>query len=76
MVDVDTIISLRRQGLSLQAIADCVKYKDGKGRWRNVSKGKVHRIIKQHGLTNLDVRKTMRKTCFFTIDAYIVDAIV
>jgi DNA invertase Pin-like site-specific DNA recombinase len=73
MVDLDNIISLRQQGLSLQAIADCVKYKDGKGRWRNVSKGKVHRIIKKHGLTNLDVRKAIRKTFSFTIDAYIVD---
>ena len=73
MVDVDTIISLRWQGLSLQGIADRVKYQDSKGRWRNVSKGKVHRMIKQHGLTNLDVRKAMRKTFSFTIDAYIVD---
>lgn len=73
VVDVDKIISLREQGLSLQTIADRVKYQDSKGRWRNVSKGKVHRMIKQHGLTNLDVRKAMRKTFSFTIDAYIVD---
>ena len=73
MVDVDTIISLRQQGLSLQGIADRVKYQDSKGRWRNVSKGKVHRLLKKHGLTNLDVRKAMRKTFSFTIDAYIVD---
>ena len=62
MVDVDSIISLREQGLSLQAIADCVKYKDSKGRWRNISKGKVHRILK---------RKPMRNFCTFTISAYI-----
>jgi DNA invertase Pin-like site-specific DNA recombinase len=49
-VDVDTILSLRQQGLSLQAIADRVKYRDSKGRWRNVSKGKVHRIIKVYGV--------------------------
>ncbi|MBC8228692.1 recombinase family protein [bacterium] len=66
-VDVDAIISLREQGLSLQAISDRIKYKDGKGRWRNVSKGKVHRILK---------RKPMRKTCTFQISAYIVDAVV
>ncbi|MFQ6044572.1 MAG: recombinase family protein, partial [Candidatus Poribacteria bacterium] len=77
VVDVDNIISLREQGLSLQAIADSVKYKDSKGRWRNVSKGKVHRIIKKHGLTNLDViRKATRKTCTFQISALIVDAVV
>lgn len=73
VVDVDTVISLRQQGLSLQAIADYVKYKDSKGRWRNLSKGKVHRIIKNHGLTNLDVLTAIRKTYSFTIDAYIVD---
>ena len=76
VVDVDKILSLRRQGLSIQAIADCVRYKDGKGRWRNVSKGKVHRILKLHKLTNSDVvRKASRKTCSFTISAYIVDAV-
>ena len=84
-VDVDAIISLREQGLSLQAISDRIKYKDGKGRWRNVSKGKVHRTLKKHGLTNLDViRKAMRKSsqgkpfllCTFQISAYIVDAVV
>ena len=74
IVDVDSIISLRKQGLSLQAIADRVTYKDSKGRWRNVSKGKVHRILKQHGLTDWDVlEKAMRKTFSFTLDAYIVD---
>ena len=74
MVDVDTIISLRQQGLSLQAIADCVKYKDSKGRWRNVSKGKVHRLLKKHGVTELDVLgRAIRKTFSFTVDAYIVD---
>ena len=73
----------------MQAIADSVKYKDSKGRFgvrcrwqcqrqapplRNISKGKVHRILKQYGLTNLDViRKAMRKTCTFQISAYIVD---
>lgn len=51
VVDIDRILSLRKQGLSLQAISDRVKYKDSKGRWRNVSKGKVHRVIKTHGLT-------------------------
>lgn len=51
VVDVETIISLRRQGLSLQAIANRVRYKDSRGRWRNVSKGKVHRVLKTHGLT-------------------------
>jgi DNA invertase Pin-like site-specific DNA recombinase len=76
VVAVDKIISLREQGLSLQAISDRVKYQDSKGRWRNVSKGKVHRIIKKHQLTNFDVRKAMRKTCSSTIDAYIVDVIV
>lgn len=49
-VDVDSIISLRQQGFSLQAIADRVKYKDSKGRMRNVSKGTVHRIIKMQQL--------------------------
>ncbi len=77
VVDVNSIISLREQGLSLQAIADRVKYKDNKGRLRNVSKGKVHRILKQYGLTNLDViRKSIRKTCTFQLSAYIVDAVV
>jgi DNA invertase Pin-like site-specific DNA recombinase len=74
VVDVDNIISLRQQGLSLQAIADCVKYKDSKGRWRNVSKGKVHRLLKKHGVTELDVLgRAIRKTFSFTIDAYIFD---
>ena len=74
VVDVKTILSLRRQGLSLQSISDRVTYQDSRGRWRNVSKGKVHRILKQHGLTDLDVlEKGMRKTFSFTIDAYIVD---
>jgi len=75
-VDIDQILSLRGQGLSLQSISDRVKYQDNKGRWRNVSKGKVHRMIKQHGLTNLDVRKAIRKTCTVQISAYIVYAIV
>ena len=74
-VDVETIISLRERGFSMQAIADSVKYKDSKGRWRNVSKGKVHRILTKHGLTNLDIiRKATRKTCGFQISTYIVDA--
>lgn len=76
VVDVSRIISLREQGLSLQAISDCVKYKGSKGRWRNVSKGKVHRILTKHGLTGLDVGKVTRKTCSFTIDAFIVDSVV
>jgi len=51
VVDVLKIISLRKQGFSLQTIADRVKYKDSKGRWRNISKGKVHRILKMYGVT-------------------------
>ena len=51
VVDIDRILSLRQQGLSLQAISDRVKYRDSRGRWRNVSKGKVHRVIKTDGLT-------------------------
>ena len=74
VVDVDKILSLRRQGLSLQAIADRVKYKDGKGRWRNISKGKVHRILQLHQLTNV-VKKASRKTYSFTIDALIIDSV-
>ena len=77
VVDVDSILSLRERGLSLQAISDRVKYKDSKGRLRNISKGKVHRILKKHGLTNLDlVGSAKRKTCTFQISAYIVDAVV
>jgi DNA invertase Pin-like site-specific DNA recombinase len=76
-VDIDGILSLRRQGLSLQAISDRVKYQDSKGRWRNVSKGKVHRLLRKHGVAELDVLgKAMRKTFSFTVDAYIVDTIV
>jgi len=76
VVAVGKIISLREQGLSLQAISDRVKYKDSKGRLRNISKGKVHRILKKHGLTNLDlVRSATRKTCTFQISALIVDAV-
>jgi hypothetical protein len=75
VVDIDRIISLRGQGLSLQAISDRVTYQDSKGRCRNVSKGKVHRILKQHRLTDWDVlEKAIRKTFSFTLDAYIVDA--
>ena len=70
VVDIDRILSLRKQGLSLpvclrlsacgthrqvtgrQAISDLsaraqagrVKYRDSRGRWRNVSKGKVHPV--------------------------------
>jgi len=51
-VDIDNILSLRQQGLSLQAIADRVKYKDSKGQRRNISKGTVHRILKTHRLQN------------------------
>jgi DNA invertase Pin-like site-specific DNA recombinase len=46
-VDVETIMSLRQQGLSLQDIAKRVRYKDSKGRMRNVSKGTVYRIISE-----------------------------
>ncbi|MBC8457582.1 MAG: recombinase family protein [Deltaproteobacteria bacterium] len=74
VVDVSKIISLREQGLSLQAISERVKYQDSKGRMRNVSKGKVHRILTKHGLTNLDlIGSSKRKTCTFQISAYIVD---
>jgi hypothetical protein len=50
----------RKQGLSLQAISDRVKYRHSKGQMRNVSKGKVHRVIKANKVSMELVKKVVK----------------
>ena len=63
VVDIDRILSLRQQGLSLQAISDRVKYRDNKGRMRNVSKGKVHRVIKHTWIDKISIEIGQKRLC-------------